>query len=142
MEDILDVYKRSYDDTHPLICMDESSKQHIKDTRQPIPATPGTVARYNTEYERNGVSNVFMFFEPLQGKRHVEVTDQRTALDWAYQIRDLVDIRYPHAERITLVMDNLNPTLAHHCTRRLSPKKRVGFLINWNSTICQSMAVG
>ena len=68
MEDTLDVYKRPYDETHPLICMDESSKQHIKDTRQPIPATPGTVARYDTEYERNGVSNMFMFFEPLEGK--------------------------------------------------------------------------
>ena len=123
MEDILDVYKRSYDDTHPLICMDESSKQHIKDTRQPIPATPGTVARYDTEYERNGVSNVFMFFEPLQGKRHVEVTDQRTALDWAYQIRDLVDIRYPHAERITLVMDNLNTHTGASLYKAFEPKE-------------------
>ena len=123
MEDILNVYKRSYDDTHPLICMDESSKQHIKDTRQPIPATPGTVARYDTEYERNGVSNVFMFFEPLQGKRHVEVTDQRTALDWAYQIRDLVDIRYPHAERITLVMDNLNTHTGASLYKAFEPKE-------------------
>ena len=123
MEDILDVYKRSYDDTHPLICMDESSKQHIKDTRQPIPATPGTVARYDTEYERNGVSNVFMFFEPLQGKRHVEVTDQRTALDWAYQIRDLVDVRYPHAERITLVMDNLNTHTGASLYKAFEPKE-------------------
>ena len=123
MEDILDVYKRSYDDTHPLICMDESSKQHIKDTRQPIPATPGTVARYDTEYERNGVSNVFMFFEPLQGKRHVEVTDQRTALDWAYQIRDLVDVHYPHAERITLVMDNLNTHTGASLYKAFEPKE-------------------
>jgi hypothetical protein len=66
MEDVLDVYKRSYDETHPLICMDESSKQHIKETRQPIPAKPGTVEKYDTEYERNGVSNMFMFFEPLE----------------------------------------------------------------------------
>jgi len=123
MEDILNVYKRSYDDTHPLICMDESSKQHIKDTRQPIPAKPGTVARYDTEYERNGVSNVFMFFEPLQGKRYVEVTDQRTALDWAYQIRDLVDVRYPHAERITLVMDNLNTHTGASLYKAFEPKE-------------------
>lgn len=108
MEDILDVYKRPYDESCPLICMDESSKQQIMETRKPIPAQPGTVARYDTEYERNGVSNVFMFFEPLQGKRYVEVTDQRTAVDWAHQIRHLVDGHYPHAERITLVMDNLN----------------------------------
>ena len=108
MEDTLEVYKRPYDEAHPLICMDESSKQHIKDTREPIPAKPGTVARYDTEYERNGVSNVFMFFEPLQGKRYVEVTDQRTSVDWAHQIRNLVDVHYPQASRITLVMDNLN----------------------------------
>lgn len=108
MENILDVYKRSYDETHPLICMDESSKQHLKETRQPIPAKPGSVEKYDTEYERNGVSNLFMFFEPLEGRRHVAVTDQRTALDWAHQIRHLVDVLYPRAERISLVMDNLN----------------------------------
>jgi transposase len=123
MEDTLDVYKRPYDETHPLICMDESSKQHIKDTRQPIPAKPGTVARYDTEYERNGVSNIFMFFEPLQGKRYVEVTDQRTAVDWAYQIRDLVDVHYPHAERITLVMDNLNTHSGASLYKAFEPKE-------------------
>ena len=68
MEDVLEVYKRTYDETHPLICMDESSKQHIKETHQPIPAKPGTIEKYDTEYERNGVSNMFMFFEPLEGK--------------------------------------------------------------------------
>lgn len=108
MENVLDVYKGSYDETHPLICMDESSKQHLKETRQPIPAKPGSVEKYDTEYERNGVSNLFMFFEPLEGRRHVAVTDQRTALDWAHQIRHLVDVLYPRAERISLVMDNLN----------------------------------
>ncbi len=108
MENILDVYKRSYNETHPLICMDESSKQHLKEIRQPIPAKPGSVEKYDTEYERNGVSNLFMFFEPLEGRRHVAVTDHRTALDWAHQIRHLVDVMYPRAERISLVMDNLN----------------------------------
>jgi hypothetical protein len=108
MENVLDVYKRSYDEEHPLVCMDESSKQHIKETRQPIPAKPGAVEKYDTEYERNGVSNLFMFFEPLEGKRQVVVTDQRTAVDWAYQIRNLVDVIHPRAKRITLVMDNLN----------------------------------
>jgi hypothetical protein len=108
MENILEVYQRSYDETHPLICMDESSKQHLKETRQPIPAKPGSVEKYDTEYERNGVSNIFMFFEPLEGRRHVAVTNNRTALDWAHQIRHLVDVTYPRAKRITLVMDNLN----------------------------------
>lgn len=81
MEDILTVYKGSYDETHPLICMDESSKQQIKEVRQSIPAKPGSVEKYDTEYERNGVSNLFMFFDPLTGQRHVEVTEQRTAVD-------------------------------------------------------------
>ncbi len=108
MEDILEVYKRPYDPARPLVCMDESSKQQTKEVRTPIPAEPGKSERYDTEYERNGVSNLFMFFEPLAGKRDVVITEQRTAVDWAYQIRDLVDKRYPEAECITLVMDNLN----------------------------------
>jgi transposase len=108
MEDILEVYKQPYHEKYPLVCMDESSKQQIKETRTPITAKPGSVARYDTEYERNGVSCLFLFFEALQGKRIVNVTDRRTAVDWAVQIRDLVDVHYPHAERITLVMDNLN----------------------------------
>jgi hypothetical protein len=108
MEDILEVYQQPYDEKYPLVCMDESSKQHIKETRTSIAAKPESVARYDTEYERNGVSCLFLFFESLQGKRIVNVTDRRTAVDWAMQICDLVDIHYPHAERITLVMDNLN----------------------------------
>jgi hypothetical protein len=123
MEDTLDVYKQPYDESYPLVCMDESSKQHIKDTRTPIPAKPGTVARYDTEYERNGVSNVFMFFEPLQGKRYVEVTDQRTAVDWAHQIRNLVDVYYPYAKRITLVMDNLNTHTGASLYKAFEPKE-------------------
>ena len=142
MEDVLDVYKRSYDETHPLICMDESSKQHIKETRQPIPAKPGTVEKYDTEYERNGVSNMFMFFEPLEGKRHVVVTDRRTAVDWAHQIRNLVDVEYPHAERITLVMDNLNTPREPLYIRHWPLKKHEEFWINWKSTTHPSTGVG
>jgi len=123
MEDTLEVYKRPYDESYPLVCMDESSKQHIKDTREPIPAKPGTVARYDTEYERNGVSNVFMFFEPLQGKRYVKVTDQRTAVDWAHQIRNLVDVHYPYAKRISLVMDNLNTHTGASLYKAFEPKE-------------------
>lgn len=108
MEDVLEVYKRPYDPLHPVVCMDESSKQQTKEVRSPIPAEPGRGERYDTEYERNGVSNLFMFFEPLAGQRDVIVTETRTAVDWAYQVRDLVDNRYPDAECITLVMDNLN----------------------------------
>ncbi len=108
MEDVLEVYQRSYDPKYPQVCLDESSKQQVLEVRPPISAKPGQVERYDTEYERNGVSNLFLFFEPLQGWRHIVVTDQRTAVDWAEQIRDLVDVHYPEAERIILVMDNLN----------------------------------
>ena len=102
MEDVLEVYPRPYDDTHPLIGMDESSKQLVKEVRSPLPGQPGEPEKYDFEYERNGVSNLFLFLEPLTGKRFVNVTEQRTAVDWAHQIKELVDIRYPHAERITL----------------------------------------
>lgn len=108
MEDVLDIYQGGYDEESPLICMDESSKQQIKEVRQPLPAKPGSVEKYDTEYERNGVSHLFMFFDPLAGQRHVTVGDQRTAVDWARQVKHLVAVLYPQAERITLVMDNLN----------------------------------
>lgn len=108
MEDILEVYKRPYDANNPVVCMDESSKQQVKEVRKPIEAKEGKPKRYDTEYERNGVSNIFIFFDPLSGWREITVTDRRTALDWACQLRDLVDVHYPDAEKITLVMDNLN----------------------------------
>lgn len=108
MEDILDVYKLPYDSNKPLICMDESNKQQVKEVRVPLPMKEGQPERYDNEYERNGVSNLFMFFAPLEGWRHVEVTDRRTSEDWALQIKQLVDVHYPEAETIRLVMDNLN----------------------------------
>jgi hypothetical protein len=111
MEDILDVYHRPYAPDNPLVCIDESSKQHIRETRQPIEAEPGQVKRYDYEYERNGVSNLFMLFAPFEGWRHVNVTDRRTKVDFAYCIKDLLTVHYPEAERVTIVMDNLN---THH----------------------------
>lgn len=108
MEDILDVYKLPHDPRKPLICMDESNKQQVKEVRVPLPMKEGQPERYDNEYERNGVSNLFMFFAPLEGWRHVEVTDRRTSEDWALQIKQLVDVHYPEAETIRLVMDNLN----------------------------------
>lgn len=108
MEDTLEVYKRVYDASFPVVCMDESSKQHVKEVREPISAKPGKPKRYDSEYERNGVSNMFIFFEPFVGRRHVVVTDKRTAVDWAERIRELVDVYYPRAKKVTLVMDNLN----------------------------------
>ena len=108
MEDTLDVYKRPYDPLNPVVCMDESSKQHTKEIRVPIKAKKGSSERYDSEYERNGVSNLFVFFEPLAGWRRVDVTDNRTAITWANQIKKLVDVEYTEAKKITLVMDNLN----------------------------------
>ncbi len=108
MENVLEVYQRPYDPKNPVVCMDETSKQLIRETRTPITAEPGRVTCYDYEYDRHGVGNVFMFCEPLVGWRHASVTDRRTKVDWAEQIKDLVDVHYSQADRVTLVMDNLN----------------------------------
>jgi hypothetical protein len=111
MEDVLDVYQRPYDPRFPQVCMDETSKQLLADTRPPAPPSPGQPAHEDYEYERNGVRDLFLACEPLRGWRHVEVTEQRTKQDWAHFIANLVDVHYPDAERIVLVMDNLNTHL-------------------------------
>ena len=108
MEDVLDVYTRAYDPQRPQVCMDETSKQLVGETRLPVPAAPGRVARHDYEYVRNGVANLFMFFEPLVGTRRVKVTEHRTRIDWAQAVRELVDEGYPQADKIVLVMDQLN----------------------------------
>jgi hypothetical protein len=108
MEDVLEVYTRPHDPKRPLVCMDETSKQLIGETRLPLPLRPGRPRRYDYEYTRKGVSNLFILFEPLAGRRQVKVTDQRTSRDWAELMRELVDEHYPQAEVITLVLDNLN----------------------------------
>ncbi len=108
MEDILDVYLRPYDPNRPVVCMDETSKQLIADIRIPIAAKPGHPQRYDVEYKRCGVTNVFMLTEPLGGWRRVSVTNYRKRLDWAEQIRILLEEDYPDAEVVVLVMDNLN----------------------------------
>ena len=108
MEDVLEVYHRPHDPAHPVVCLDETSKQLIAETRVPIPAKPGQPARHDYEYARNGTANVFMLFAPLEGWRHVEVTDRHTALDYAEILRDLSDKHFPDAAKIVLVQDNLN----------------------------------
>jgi hypothetical protein len=108
MEDVLDVYHRPLDPKRPLICLDEASKQLIGEVAQPIPAVPGQPERIDYEYTRNGTANLFMISEPLTGRRHVEVTDRRTAVDFAEIVRTLVEEMYPEAEKVILVMDNLN----------------------------------
>lgn len=111
MENVLEVYHRPYDADHPVLCMDETSKQIVKETRVGEPAAPGQLERFDYEYERNGTANVFMFVEPLRGWRKASVTDRRTRSDWAWQIKELLDVHYAQAKRVTLVMDNLN---THH----------------------------
>jgi hypothetical protein len=108
MEDVLAVYHRPLDPKKPFVCFDEGSKQQVKETRVPLPAKPGALAKYDYEYERNGTSNLFIFFAPLEAWRHIKVTDQRTMIDFAYCMRDLVDVHFPEAEKIIIVMDNLN----------------------------------
>ncbi len=107
MEDVLDVYQRPYDPRRPVVNFDETSRQLTRETRSPIPAAPGRPARIDYEYERRGTANLFLWFEPLAGRRHVKVTERRTKCDFAIAVRERVD-SYPAAEKIVLVMDNLN----------------------------------
>lgn len=108
MENVLEVYQRPYDRRFPLICMDELSKQLTIETQTPLPAAPGRRECFDYEYERNGTANLFMLFAPLEGWRHVEVTDHRAAVDYAHVLKDLADTRFSHAKTIVLVQDNLN----------------------------------
>jgi hypothetical protein len=108
MEDVLEVYHRPHDPACPVVCLDETSKQLIKETRVPIPARPGRPARHDYEYERNGTANLFMLFAPLEGWRHVKVTDHHAAVDYAQVLKDLADTHFPDASKIVLVQDNLS----------------------------------
>jgi len=108
MEDVLEVYHRPYNPDYPVVCMDESSKQLIGEVTEPIPAAPGHPLLKDDEYVRNGVAEIFLEVEPLAGRRHVEVTEHRTMIDWAKNIRDMLDDRYTNAKKVVLVMDNLN----------------------------------
>ena len=108
MENVLDLYHRPEAAAYPLVCVDETSKQHIQEVRQPLGVVKGSPSRYDAEYKRKGVSNLFMIFAPLLGVRHVEVTDQRRSIDFAHICRDLVDVHFRDAAKIMLVCDNLN----------------------------------
>ena len=108
MEDVLEVYQRPRDPACPMVCVDETSKQLIAETRVPITAKPGRPARHDYEYERNGTANLFMMFAPLEGTRHVKVTDRHAAVDYAQVLKELSDTHFPKAEKIVLVQDNLS----------------------------------
>jgi DDE superfamily endonuclease len=108
MEDILDLYAEPYDPQYPVVCFDESPYQLVSEVRPPLPVRPGQPARYDYEYCREGACNLFMCFEPLQGWRHVKVTARRTTQDFAHCMRNLVDVHFPQATVISVVLDNLN----------------------------------
>jgi hypothetical protein len=135
MEDVLEVYQQPYDPHRPLICMDETSKQLVDDTRQPLPCAPGYSARYDAEYVRHGVANLFICSEPLAGKRQLRVTEHRTMQDWAHVMRELIEETYADAEKIVLVMDNLNThtpasfyaTFQPDIAKRLSDKLEIHY---------------
>ena len=123
MEDVLEVYHLPYDPDYPVVCMDESCKQMIGEVREPIPCAPGQPARIDDEYVRNGVAEIFMEVEPLAGKRHVVVTERRTRRDWALQIQQMLDERYPNAVKVRLVMDNLNTHSIASLYETFAPKE-------------------
>ena len=115
MEDVLAVYELPYDQSYPVVCMDETCKQLVGDVHEGIPCAPGRPARVDHEYVRNGVAEVFLEVEPLTGKRHVAATEHRASKDWAWWIKDMLDERYPNAVQVRLVLDNLNT----HCLASL-----------------------
>ena len=123
MEDVLEVYMRPYDPKYPVVCFDELNKQLVKEIQQPIPPEPGRKERFDYEYERNGTANIFINCEPLIGQRSVKVTDRRTAIDFAQVIRELIDEQYPDAEKIVLVMDNLNTHKPASLYQAFEPKE-------------------
>ena len=129
MEDVLEVYTRPHDPARPLVCLDETSKQLVAETRAPVPMRPGQPARHDYEYERNGTANLFMLFAPLEGWRHVKVTERRTAVDYAHVLKDVSDTHFKDSEKLVLVQDNLNT----HCAAWSSVS---------NGTIRPSMAAG
>ena len=122
MEQVLDVYKRPYDSRFPVICMDESPRQLIDEVKRPVPARPGQPARHDYEYRRCGTCNLFMANEPLAGKRMVEISESRTKVDWALFVEKIASC-YEDAEKITLVMDNLNTHVPGSLYEAFAPEK-------------------
>ncbi len=121
MEDIIDVYERPYARKRPVACLDEKPLQLLGEVREPLPMRPGAVEKIDAEYKRNGTCSIFVVVEPLTGHQHISVRERRTALDWAEEIRYLCDVMYPRAERIVLVMDNLNTHTLGSLYKRFKP---------------------
>jgi hypothetical protein len=136
MEDVLDVYARPYDEKRPVVCVDEGGKQLIGEVREPLPVRPGAAAKHDSEYERGGMANLFMAVEPLAGARHVEVTERKTAVDFARFLRVISDELYPHAEKVVLVCDNLNTHTPASLYEAFEPAeaRRLAARFEWHHT--------
>lgn len=136
MEDVIEVYHRPHDPDRPVVCVDEGGKQLIGDIREPLPVRPGSPAKEDSEYERHGTANLFLAFEPLAGRRAVEVTDRRTAADFARFLRHLLDVVYPSARRVVLVTDNLNTHGTGSLYEAFEPQeaRRLADRIEWRYT--------
>lgn len=128
MEDVLETYERAYDPAHPVLCMDEQPVQLLKETRVPIQATPSHGQRVDYEYERNGTASIFMFAEPLSGYRQAIARSQRTKVEWALEVAQILDTRYADCDRVTLVMDNLNTHTKGAFYEAFEPAKARGYL--------------
>ena len=142
MEDALEVYHRPYDPRRPQVCLDEASERLIGEVREPLPPAPGRVERYDSVYVRNGVANLFPAFEPLAGWREVTVTDTRKRTDRAHFVRELVDGRYKEAEKVVLVMDQLNTHSVASLYEAFPRRRRVGSPSDRRCTTRRSMAAG
>jgi transposase len=146
MEDVLDLYAEAPDPNRPVVCFDESPTQLIGEVREPIPAEPGQIERYDCEYKRNGTANLFVFLDAHRSWRRVKVTDSRTAVDFAACMRELVDIDFPEAERIRVVLDNLSTHTANiqpaRSIKPSPPARHAGCCSGWSSTTSPSMPAG
>lgn len=142
MESVLEVYQRPYHRDFPVVCLDEAMKQLVKETVEPVAVQPGQPKRTDYRYERNGTANLFMLCDPMQGWRHVEVTQRRTALDYAHLLKDLVDLHYSDSLLITVVQDNLNTHAPASLYKAFEPSEAVVFSIDLSSATPPNMAVG
>jgi len=142
MEDVLEVYQRPHDPACPVVCLDETSKQLIAETRVPIAAKPGRAARFDYEYQRNGTANLFMMFAPLEGWRHVKVTDRHAAVDYAQLLKELSDTHFPDARKIVLVQTISISTSRLHSTKPSPPPRHAGSSSGSSGTTRPNTAVG
>ena len=142
MEDVLAVYTRAYDPARPVVCMDEKPYQLLGHARDPIPASPGSDRKEDSEYVRHGTCSIFVWVQPLQGWRHVDAQPQRTRIDWALQVERLLTIDYPNAEQVILVMDNLNTHNVASLYEAFPPEKAYALGSGWRSTTPPSTGPG